>query len=135
MGGGRPSLSLVKDKQVGKTTNEKGIAVDALSRYELQILSRSEKGPTALRSTFPVEEADQFGFQDPPALARLGGLDATIAYVFKKGRLGNSQVLTGFLGRQDFIIKLFNQSLSPHVDKSYGNQICIFYANTQGIDF
>jgi hypothetical protein len=82
------------------TINEKGIAVDALLRCELQILSRSEKEPTALRSTFPIEETDQFGFQDPPALARLGGPDATIADVFEEGRLSNPQVLTGFLGRQ-----------------------------------
>jgi hypothetical protein len=46
-----------------------------------------------------VEEADEFGLQHPPSLARLGGLDATIPDVFKEGGLGNPQVLTGFLGR------------------------------------
>ncbi len=99
VGGRRPSLSYAIDEHAGQTINEKGIKGDALLRCELQILSRSEKEPTALRSTFPIEEADQFGFQDPPALPRLGGLDATIADVFEKGRLGNSQVLTGLLGR------------------------------------
>ena len=47
----------------------------------------------------PIEETDQFGVQDPPSLARLGSIDATITDVFEEGRLRNSQVLTGFLGR------------------------------------
>ncbi len=87
---------------MGQTINEKGIAVDALSRYELQILYRSDEfpPPKALHSAFPpVEETDQFGVQDPPSLARLGSLDATITDVFEEGRLRNSQVSTGFLGR------------------------------------
>jgi len=46
-----------------------------------------------------IEETDQFGVQNPPSLARLGGVDATITDVFEEGRLRNSQVLTGFLGR------------------------------------
>ena len=77
----------------------------------------------------PIEETDQFGFQDPPSLARLGGLDATTTDVFKEGGFCNSQVLTGFLGRQDSILILFDQSLSPHLDEHYGDQFCIFYAN------
>jgi len=87
---------------VGQTINEKGIAVDALSRYELQILYRSDEfpPPKALHSAFPpVEETDQFGFQYPPSLARFGGLDTTTTDVLEEGGLGNSQVLTGFIGR------------------------------------
>ena len=51
----------------------------------------------------PIEETDQFGFQDPPSLSRLGGLDATITDVLEEGGLGNPQVLAGFLSRQDSI--------------------------------
>jgi hypothetical protein len=46
-----------------------------------------------------IEETDQFGVQNPPSLAGLGGVDATVTDVFEEGRLRNSQVLTGFLGR------------------------------------
>jgi hypothetical protein len=46
----------------------------------------------------PIEETDQFGLQDPPSLAGLGGLDATNTDVFEEGGLRNSQVLTGFFG-------------------------------------
>jgi hypothetical protein len=55
--------------------------------------------------------------QNPPSLARLGGLDATITDVFEEGRLRNSQVLTGFLGRQDSIFVVLSQCLSPHLKK------------------
>ena len=87
---------------MGQTINEKGIAVDALSRYELQTSYRSDVFPPlkALHSGFPpVEETDQFGFQDPPSLSRLGGLYATVADVLEECGLGNPQVLAGFLSR------------------------------------
>jgi len=86
----------------GQTINEKGIDVDALSRFAISLQLFIYKGFPPLKSLYsasPVEETDQFGFQHPPSLARLGGLDTATTDVFKEGGLGNPQVLTGFLGR------------------------------------
>ncbi len=47
--GGKTPLSFILRKiyeHMGQTINEKSIAVDALSKYELQILYRSDEEPT-----------------------------------------------------------------------------------------
>lgn len=96
---------------LGHIINEKSIAVDALSRYtdlkenlpKQNPLKPLEEGgfppliPLSILS--PIEETDQLGLQDPPSLARLGGLDAPDTDVFEEGGLRNPQVFTGFLGR------------------------------------
>jgi len=104
----------------------------------LQILFRSDEQPTeagflplkASSPASPIEETDQFGLQDPPSLARLSGLDTSNTDVFEEGGLCNSQVLTRFLGRQDSILILLGQSLSPHLDKRNEDQFAFSMPNT-----
>jgi len=78
----------------------------------------------------PIEETDQFGFQDPPSLSRLGGLDTTVTDVLEEGGLGDPQVLAGFLSCQDSIFFTVMHCLSRLTEISMTClQKCIFYAN------
>jgi hypothetical protein len=78
----------------------------------------------------PIEEADQFGFQDPPSLSRLGGLDATVTDVLEEGGLGDPQVLAGFLSCQNSIFFTVIHCLSRLTGINMTClEKCIFYAN------
>lgn len=57
--GGRKNSAIFRKiyEHVGQTINKKGIGVDALSRYEFQILYRSDEDPT--EAVFPQPPVDQ----------------------------------------------------------------------------
>ena len=132
-GGWRNSVILRKIHEYGgQTINERASQLMPFLDTNCRLYTDRMKGPRPPIPSwmgFPIEETDQFGFQDPPSLSRLGGLYATVTDVLEEGGFRNPQVLARFLSSQDSIFVQVSQSSSPRLEEYYEDQFCIFYAN------